>query len=56
MLRIVSPPLQPRERQFDRCPHCSGQLNQVNSFLNTREDKRVRIFKCADCQKLTWDD
>jgi uncharacterized protein with PIN domain len=56
MLRIISPALQPSQGQFNRCPHCGGRLNQVQSFLNTREDKPVRIFKCDGCQKLTWDD
>lgn len=23
---------------------------------NIHADRAVRIYKCADCQKLTWDD
>ena len=56
MLRISSPNLQPAQGQFDTCPHCSGRLRRVESFLNTRIDRTVRVYKCADCQKLTWDD
>ncbi|QOZ67175.1 hypothetical protein SAMN05192541_1716 [Bradyrhizobium arachidis] len=56
MLRISSPPLQARQEQFDTCSYCNDRLNKVESFLDTRNGKPVRIFKCTDCQKFTWDD
>lgn len=58
MFRITdeSPDRPDGQAQFETCLHCSGRLTQVESFLNARVDKPVRIFKCADCQKLAWDD
>ncbi|MEY9124842.1 uncharacterized protein with PIN domain [Bradyrhizobium yuanmingense] len=56
MFRISSPPLQARQEQFDTCQHCNGRLTRIESFFNARIDKPVRIYKCADCQRLTWDD
>jgi uncharacterized protein with PIN domain len=53
---LGSPPLQPRHVQFESCPLCEGRLLRVESCFNPRADKMVRIYKCSDCHKLTWDD
>lgn len=49
-----SPPLSPS--QFGNCPHCDGRLLRVQSYLDPRSGKTVRIFKCTDCKKLVWDE
>lgn len=56
MFRIGLPFAPPTHSQSDKCPHCHGHLRRVESFTNIHSDKPVRIYKCADCQRLTFDD
>ena len=55
MVTIDSSILQ-RPDQFWQCPHCDGRLRRVETLLNSVGGKAVRVFKCADCTKLIWDD
>jgi hypothetical protein len=48
-----SPPLSPS--QLGNCQHCDGRLVRVQSYLDTRSGRTVRIFNCTGCQKLAWD-
>lgn len=56
MFRIGLPFARPPRSQFDDCPHCHGHLSRIESFMDISSDKRVRIYKCEDCQRLTFDD
>lgn len=53
MLRIGSRSPESEQNQLRTCPH---QIEPDGSFHNARIDKPVRIYKRADCHKLTWDD
>lgn len=46
----------PRPTQFESCQHCGGYLLRADSFLHIATGKTIRVFKCTDCKKLTWDD
>jgi hypothetical protein len=56
MFRIGLPLARLSHPQFEDCPHCHGHLSRIESFLDIRSDKPVRIFRCGDCQRITFDD
>jgi hypothetical protein len=56
MFRISFPSVRRPLSQFEACKYCDGHLTRVESFTNIHSDTPVRIYKCSDCQRLTFDD
>ena len=39
-----------------RCPRCSILVRLELSMLDPRAGKRVRLYKCLQCDDYVWDD
>lgn len=46
----------PFTAQHRQCPNCDLPPRLLQSFLDSRANRTVRIFKCSNCSELIWDE
>jgi transcription initiation factor IIE alpha subunit len=42
--------------QFLYCPACATPLRLTHQFLDPKQGKTVRLFKCEKCGERIWDE
>jgi len=42
--------------QFLHCPACAVQLQLTHQFLDPKDGKTIRLFKCDRCGERIWDE
>ena len=47
--------IETRDR-FLHCPACSAPLQQTHQFLDPKNEKTIRLFRCERCGERIWDD
>jgi uncharacterized Zn finger protein len=48
--------LAPDEDRFLHCPACSAALQLSHQFLDPKQGKTIRLFKCERCGERIWDE
>ena len=49
-------PKQQQQGKAPVCPNCGTLPRLTHRFLDTRNEKTVRLYQCDDCGKRVWDD